>query len=527
MTEGWGGQVAECLFLRAARIGAVNGPDTHDAPHGDLDELHRLVSARLASDPALAQLEREAAAGIESERTKRRVRDAVEQALEDDQGFADELTQAVGTLSSAGGGRQPSFSKPASETTRTFDPFDLVPLFPGRLRKRSSGWLIIPGIAMALLVVAVTTVEGTLGTAADVRWIEDIGHAFSPSVPVTEPNFPLLRDFSSIFLFLVIAAGVVLLHKQWQYMSVALPRLRELHVIKPLRRPTSTLASRMLGVDRLVRGAADYAALDRLNERMARFSTRTKIVLSGMVIVVAFVLATLAGNALDTEMFVFLAPTDADQAQREQWLMESRKTWWAGPDHPMGLALFGFMTWFAMALVLACNVVGLTTVYLAVGLYFVADFDADWYDRDGRYGWMPVARICRTMYLCLVLLGGGISFVVVVLGVNIAFSMIGLIALYVLFIPVFTVVPWAVFRKIERRARHKRLQDLARASQRYGGTDPAQARTFVDEFARCRGARINPMRLRAVPSGAFLSVVLLPILLTALQIYTQAGLGRF
>lgn len=516
MTEDRGGQVAEYLFTRAARVGAANGP-TLDPPDGDLEGLHRLLSTRLASDPAFAQLEREAAAGIESDRTKRRVRDAVEQALEDDQVFSDELARALDALTKAEGRR----------AALNFDPFDLVPLFPRRLRKRNSGWLIIPGTVMALIVVAATSVEGTLGTAADVRWVDDVRHAFSPSVPLTEPNFPLMRDVSSIFLFLVIAAGLVLLHKQWRYMSVALPTLRETHVIKPLKRPNSTFSSRILGVDRLVRGTADYAALDRLNEKMAQFSTRTKITLSGIVIVVALVLATLAGNALDTEMFVFLAPTDADQLQREQWLMEARENWWAGPDHPMGLVLFGLMTWFAMVLVLACNVVGVTTVYLAVALYFVADLDADWYDRDGRYGWMPVARICRTMYLCLVLLGGGISFVIVVLGVRIAFSIIGIIALYLLFIPVFTVIPWAVFRRIERRARQKRLEDLARATQAFGGTDPARVRPFIDEFTRCRTARINPMRLRAVPSGAFLSVVLLPILLTALQIYTQVGLGRF
>lgn len=522
------GQVADYLSaweVRSAKnVGTLTGASGDGVLDAGMAELHALVTARLASDSAVRQLERDATAGIENERTKRRVRDAVEQAAEDDPGFAEQLRNVLDDLAKVGG--HTAVPERTGGTGR-FDPFDLLPVFPISVRQRHSGWLALPALAAGLLVVAATAADGTLGSPHDLQWGQDLRLAFSHSVQPTEASFPLIRDMPSVFLFFVIAAGVILLHRQWQFISGALPELRRANVITARRRPKSNIVSRVLGIERLIGECGDYQALDRLDQRMGQIKTKTKVLLSGGVLVGGFIMATLAVNGLGRDTFLFLAPTTLSGAQRQQWLAQARESWWAGPDHPMGLVLYALSAWFAMCLVLACSVVGVATVYMAVALYFVAELDADWYDRDGRYGWRPVARICRTMYYCLVLLGSGISFVVTILGIQIAFSLVGLIALYVLFIPIFTVVPWIVFQKIEKQVRQKRLDELTLASQRVGSSDLGPARSFVEEFARCREARINPMRLRTLPSGAFASVVLLPVLLTALQIYAQVGLGRF
>jgi hypothetical protein len=65
------------------------------------DKLHELVSTRLGNDSSLARLEQEAKAGVDSERTRRRVQDAVEQAVEDDPTFAAQLGAILAEL--AGG----------------------------------------------------------------------------------------------------------------------------------------------------------------------------------------------------------------------------------------------------------------------------------------------------------------------------------------------------------------------------------------------------------------------------------------
>jgi hypothetical protein len=281
-----------------------------------------------------------------------------------------------------------------------------------------------------------------------------------------------------------------------------------------------------MGLDRLIVNCPDYQALDRLQERMGRIQRRTRLLVSIGVLAGGFVLAALAGAGLRRSVFEVLAPTDANPAESQQWLTLARDGWWAAPSHPVGFLCYGAITWFAMCLVLTCNVVGLVTVYLAVALYFVADLGADWYNRDGRYGWMPVTRIYRTVYYCLVLLGTGISVVVALLGSNVAISLAGLIALYVLMVPVWTVIPWILFHRVEHDARRQRLDELSAAIADIDRCDIGRVQSFVSEVARCRTARINPTRLGNVPLGAFASLVLLPIMLTTLQIYAEVGLGH-
>jgi len=484
----------------------------------DLEELHNAVTARLAGDPALHQLTRDAATGTPSPRTKRRVNDAVDQAAEDDQAFADRLRELLAGLHTTATGKQTK--RPG------FDSFALIPVFPHIVRDRTSAWMLIPGVLVGLLIIAGSALEGTLGSVRDVTFVRDVQYAFSGAVPRTEPNFPLARDFTSIFLYLVSVAGLMLLHNQWKALAAAIPKLRENGVIRPRMRPVSNRLTRLIGLDRLLGPCPDYGALDRLEQRMSEIKLKTRVFLALGVLIGGFILATLALNGLNVVNFKVLVPTDASPPDQQAWLAQAQSSWWASGRHPLGLILFTLAAWFAMELVLASNTVGVVSVYVAVALYFVAEMSADWRNRDGRYGWHPVVPICRSVYLCLVLLGTGISFVVVALGTQIIFSLIGLVALYVLLLPLFTVVPWAVFRRVEMQARARRRAELVDLGATIKDHDLERLPMLVAEFTRCRKAHINPMRLSGLPSGAFATVVLLPIILTALQIFAQIGLGR-
>ncbi len=70
-----------------------------------MDKLHTLVADKLTTDPGLRKLEQEAAAGRDqpSDRTRQRVLLALEDAAEEDPGFADALRQAVARIPSAPG----------------------------------------------------------------------------------------------------------------------------------------------------------------------------------------------------------------------------------------------------------------------------------------------------------------------------------------------------------------------------------------------------------------------------------------
>ncbi|MFF4922523.1 hypothetical protein ACFY4B_18250 [Kitasatospora sp. NPDC001261] len=67
-----------------------------------MDRLHDLVGRKLGEDSALRKLAEEAAAGQDepSDRTRRRVHDALDEAVEEDPGFAAALDSAVKELQS-------------------------------------------------------------------------------------------------------------------------------------------------------------------------------------------------------------------------------------------------------------------------------------------------------------------------------------------------------------------------------------------------------------------------------------------
>ena len=70
-----------------------------------LDRLHDAIAAKLGADPALVKLNADVAHGLEpSDRTRRRVQDAVEEAAEGDPGFAAALEELLARLEEARNG---------------------------------------------------------------------------------------------------------------------------------------------------------------------------------------------------------------------------------------------------------------------------------------------------------------------------------------------------------------------------------------------------------------------------------------
>jgi hypothetical protein len=411
----------------------------------------------------------------------------------------------------------------AGQQTR-FDPFTFIPLFPGRLRRMHTGWIVLAGLGVFLLVVLATFAEDTLGGPSDLRhYPKDVQYAFSDSVPRTEPSFPLARDVTSCMCLALIVAGFALLHRHWYFISIGLTELRESDTIVPRRRPKSNAVSRLLGVDRLLRDREEHTALDHLNARFGDVSPRTKALLSGSVLLASLTFAVLLADNLSQNIFRVLAPTDATPAERNAWVALAKQNWWAGPDHPIGLALYTALAFVAIVLIFTFNVVGVITVYFTVALYFAAEPGADWYNRDGRYGWTPVARVYRTVYWALVLLGTGIATLIAVLGSKVPVSVFALILLYAILAPVYTLVPWFVFRNVEQTAKARRRAELSLMADDVDNADLDRVQLLAAEFARCNEARIRPMRLRKASFGAYATVVLLPIILTFLQIFAPFG----
>ncbi|MFI6157879.1 hypothetical protein ACIBCA_34945 [Kitasatospora sp. NPDC051170] len=94
------GYVFAWAVRKAKRVTGRADEEVDRTLDAGMDRLHDLVGRALGEDPALRKLEEEATAGLEqpSERTRRRVQDALEEAAEQDPGLAQALTRIVDEL---------------------------------------------------------------------------------------------------------------------------------------------------------------------------------------------------------------------------------------------------------------------------------------------------------------------------------------------------------------------------------------------------------------------------------------------
>jgi hypothetical protein len=87
------------------RVGKGLDEETDEVIDAGLDRLHDAVAAKLGTDPALVKLEVDISQGLEpSDRTLRRVQDAVEEAAEDDPGFGAGIEALLARLEEARNG---------------------------------------------------------------------------------------------------------------------------------------------------------------------------------------------------------------------------------------------------------------------------------------------------------------------------------------------------------------------------------------------------------------------------------------
>jgi hypothetical protein len=92
------------LVRKLRRVGQQADAEVDRALDAGMDAVHDLVTTRLGSDPALEVLTEQAAVGPVSDRTIRRVTDAVADAAEADPAFAERLRRLVDDLQSREGG---------------------------------------------------------------------------------------------------------------------------------------------------------------------------------------------------------------------------------------------------------------------------------------------------------------------------------------------------------------------------------------------------------------------------------------
>jgi hypothetical protein len=405
--------------------------------------------------------------------------------------------------------------------TRDFDPFEFTWIYTGK-KDSHTARLIVIGVVIVGLVLLTTGVSGTFGGSADFQPAEDVERLLRfANPPLSRPDFPLMRDITSWFLALMIISGALLLHRQWQHMARCLSGLAANGVLLARTPPRSNRFSKLLGVDRMIAGVPTEKALDAIVDRVVGTLSRRSSWLTLAMVVASILLAELLVLGQANGLFQTLAPDGLSPADRATWLQDAYRNWWAGSHHVFGYLLYQVLAVFAIFVILNFQMTGMVAVYVTVAMYFVVEPSADWLNRDGRFGWSPMARLFRTVVLASALLGATLTLVIVSLGIGNYAWVSGLVVLYALLMPLSVAVPWIVFRRVEENAKKLRMaeiEQIIRSQHLDVERDIAAMAPFIVEIDRCRGARIRPLRLGSASGSTYIVLVVLPVLLAVAQI---------
>lgn len=413
----------------------------------------------------------------------------------------------------------------ARRATKDFDPFELIPTF--RMLRDTSSWRIGLGLIIFYggICLLASARSGMLGSPRDFQPIQDFERTFGIGHPVpSKSDFPLLRDVTTWCLILFMTTTGIIVHKQWRVMARCFSGLAANGVLRPklVLPPNPSRLAKVLRLDRYL----DQDRSDKSDdlEPFLQYVNRTGAArvakwAPGIALVTALLgLALIIGEK--ESLFRVLMPRGLNLAEQKAWISAAYTNWWAGENHPLGLTAYFVAALFAIYVIILQNIVGLQAVYVALALDSVADFDVDWLNRDGYYGWKPAAKVFHTVYVSLIVNGLTISLLLIALGLQSFPWISGLVAIWVVVAPLYVFVPWKIFRRIEANCRQERVEQLAQIVE-HGRIDAdhdlGKLRMIIVEIERVRGIRIRPLRF---PEFSTLGIaVLLPIILTAAQIW--------
>jgi hypothetical protein len=403
----------------------------------------------------------------------------------------------------------------------TLDPWEIARPFRWT-RNISSTRLWLVGPILLLPTLLVTRIEGTLGQESDFQLWQDIRRVLGIKAPSSPAAFPLARDVLSWFLLVVVVATCVLVHRQWQYIARSITDMAASGVIRPVKRLSSSPRSRLLLLHRILGDCDPESALIVLATWVNHLFSKASRWVSWTFALLAVIFAGLLFfGGRSTGVFRFMMPENLDHGAQQEWLQAAYLSWWASSAHPLGESWFFLTAFLIVYVVLLQNLVGIVIAYGALALPEVVIMDADWLDRDGRFGWMPMVRVYRTVYLSLALHGLDLSVLLIVFSVRSFPWILGLVGLWVIVLPIYLLWPWTVYRSVEeniKKRRVERIKELMDEQNVDTESNLEKLPAYLAEIQRAREARIRPIRVPRYQIPPFAAVVLLPILLTIVQI---------
>ena len=413
---------------------------------------------------------------------------------------------------------------PASPSTRadikSFDPFkDSEHMRSLRDAKpRTIAMMIITGL---VAVVASAIIGHRLGTFADFQPIKDaqrlmqIGHP-----PPSLPSFPLTRDVVSWYLIVMSAATLVIVRLQWRWITAVVPHLASAGALHWRGSMGGARRWRVLLVGSAHADDAPGEFLDAALKRARLVVTATGRYRWVIAVVAGAVAAGYINGVLDGS-FGALAPPHLSASGEKTWLNEAISSWWASRENVSGLLVYFVISALMFSAIAAQNAVGFAAIYLFVVMRRTFEFRCDWENRDGRYGWEPVAALYRTTLLSLVLHVAAITSVMwVMVGWARYLYLTVLIVIPVVAIPLYLIVPAIVFSRFGKREKKRRIEELTakRTAEVHGAEDIVLLKLLREEIEYVQKAKINPLRpsIREIPASVV--TIVIPVTLTAVQV---------
>lgn len=399
-----------------------------------------------------------------------------------------------------------------------FSPYSGSSLF--RLIRRvptAVTWLVVP-ILLIIVVVVAAAQHTFLGDGRFSGW-QDLRTVLGAHIARnSDPDFPLLRDLSSLLLFVLIGMTIVCLHFQLRILDLHFTRIRngdETWKWKNSDQPQSRLVTwalagarvggRKVGSKKAFRLLLSYHSLPRLGR--------------DVLMAVCAVAAAVGISFYEKYVHVFapFAPASGDTA----WESRAYDSWWASWHHPAGAIVYVLLVAAGIYTILAQNIMSMTMVKVLILFHIVADFGVDWLNVDGSYGWGAVRRFFRSVYCSILLRAAQLTIAVLILDVR-NYYFVGIAAtLWTAFIVVYVAVPQVIFKGKFELIRRGRLDQLVAGfnSRDLDAACPSpDTESYLREIERVRTARINPLGLAKWESSGFSIIVLFPVLLTIAQI---------
>lgn len=380
-------------------------------------------------------------------------------------------------------------------------------------------WGCVPLIVLIPALICLTT--GSFAAHGFSRWTDfavliGLGHPTNYSL-----QFGFVRDSWSIGLIILVGLTVVCLHYQWRVVASCVPELESNGAWKwrSISRDATWIARWIFGTSVEKLSPDPRTAFQQFLDSRVIATKRSDRARLCVAVVGAL---ALTGYESSTHTFKIFAPNRLGHL-KSAWAIKAYDNWWASWHHPVGLIVYAAIIAMGIYVILAQNAVALDAIRAFLASLYLVDYDVDWLNTDGVYGWRPVQRIFRITYMSMALRALELTLIIAVLGWRNLTLISFVAAIWIVFLCIYIGYPYLTLHRRLKRLKQDRISELAKQFENEHSESHSLLVSipYLNEIERIRSAAMHPMQLTKWQSSSFYVVVLLPIVLTIAQIVSQ------